>query len=302
MSIKDYNTRLENNNTNLSEILNTINNLPTLKLQDKSVVPTKEKQTIQPDETYNGLGSVSVEAIPSSYVEPSGTLEITENGEYDVKEKEKVNVNIQQEETSVDVALMEGTLEEYSSTSVTSIKAFAFYRNTTGIVTLDLPNVTTIGEQAFFSCTTLTNINIPNVTSLPNSCFYQATSLKSLNLPKCTSLGTTCIRSCTSLETADMGVLKYIPAWTFTDCSVLTKLILRRTDAICSLAKTNALDNTPIAKGTGYVYVDDNLIETYKTNSTWSTYASQIVGISVLGTTNDPVDGANAGGSGGSND
>ena len=83
MSIKDYNARLENNNNNLNEILNTINNLPTLKLQDKSVTPTKEKQTIQPDETYNGLGSVSVEAIPSSYVEPSGTLEITENGEYD---------------------------------------------------------------------------------------------------------------------------------------------------------------------------------------------------------------------------
>ena len=45
--IQDYNARLENNNTNLNEILNTINNLPTLKLQDKSVTPTKEKQTIQ---------------------------------------------------------------------------------------------------------------------------------------------------------------------------------------------------------------------------------------------------------------
>lgn len=282
MSIQDYNTRLENNNTNLNEILNTINNLPTLKLQDKSVIPTKEKQTIQPDETYNGLGSVSVEAIPSNFIEPIGTLEITENGEYDVKEKEKVNVNVQQEETSDDVALIEGTLEEYSSKSVTSIKAFAFYRNTTGIITLDLPNVTTIGEQAFFSCTSLTNINIPNVTTLGNSVFYESKGLKRLEMPLLTTIGTTCIRSCTSLEYADVGVLKNIPAWTFTDCSVLTKLILRRTDAICNLTKTNALDNTPIAKGTGYVYVVDDLIEKYKTNSTWSTYASQIKGISEL--------------------
>ncbi len=92
--IQDYNTRLENNNTNLNEILNAINTLPTLKLQNKSVTPTKEKQTIQADENYNGLGSVSVEAIPSNFIEPIGTLEITENGEYDVKEKEKVNVNV----------------------------------------------------------------------------------------------------------------------------------------------------------------------------------------------------------------
>ena len=34
-------------------------------------------------------------SVPEGYIKPSGTKEITENGEHDVKEFEKVNVNVQ---------------------------------------------------------------------------------------------------------------------------------------------------------------------------------------------------------------
>ena len=66
MSIQENNIRLENNNTNLNEIYNAINNLPTLKLQDKSVTPTMEQQTITADEEYTGLASVTVNAVTSA--------------------------------------------------------------------------------------------------------------------------------------------------------------------------------------------------------------------------------------------
>ncbi len=65
--------------------------LPT---QTKIATPTTSSQTIKPDSGYV-LSQVTVNAIPSSYIIPSGTLEITANGEHDVKNYEKVNVSIE---------------------------------------------------------------------------------------------------------------------------------------------------------------------------------------------------------------
>ena len=45
---------------------------------------------------------------------------------------------------------------------------------------------------------------------------------------------------------------------------------------------SNDLKGTTIAKGTGYVYVPDDMVDTYKSATNWSTYASQIKGMSEL--------------------
>ena len=49
---------------------------------------------------------------------------------------------------------------------------------------------------------------------------------------------------------------------------------------VCTLETNFVFDNTPIASGTGYIYVSDNLVDTYKAATNWSAYASQIVAIS----------------------
>lgn len=68
----------------------------------------------------------------------------------------------------------------------------------------------------------------------------------------------------------------------FRYCSNLTKIVLH-SNTLCSLPNIYVLSNTPIANGTGFIYVNDDLVETYKSATNWTTYANQIKPISELG-------------------
>lgn len=63
-------------------------------LQEKTVTPTKSVQEVVADAGYDGLSKAIVNAIPNEYIIPSGELQITENGNYDVTEKSSVSVNV----------------------------------------------------------------------------------------------------------------------------------------------------------------------------------------------------------------
>ena len=58
-----------------------------------TATPTKSEQTINPT-SGKFFSSFKVAPIPSDYIIPTGTLQITENGAYDVSAKAGVNVNV----------------------------------------------------------------------------------------------------------------------------------------------------------------------------------------------------------------
>ena len=71
-------------------------------LQTKESVPNEEEQTIKADDEFIGLKEVMIKAIPSEYKKPTGTKDITVNGNYDISEYEAVAVNVPSAEPRLD--------------------------------------------------------------------------------------------------------------------------------------------------------------------------------------------------------
>lgn len=63
-------------------------------LQSKSVTPSKSSQSVTADSGYDGLSTVTVNAIPDEYIIPSGIKEITSNGTIDVTDYKTASVNV----------------------------------------------------------------------------------------------------------------------------------------------------------------------------------------------------------------
>ena len=167
--------------------------------------------------------------------------------------------------------------------NLTTVSATYAFRGCTSLTSINLPNLTTIGGNGNFQgCTSLTSINLPNVTSISSSNFQGCTSLTSINLPNLTTIGGGAnFQDCTSLTSINLPNLTAINGYTFQGCTSLTTVILRYNELV-QLQNISAFNNTPIKSGTGYVYVPDDLVNTYKAATNWKSYKNQIKGISEL--------------------
>ena len=181
-------------------------------LQEKEATPTKEKQEIIADATYDGLSKVVVNAIPDEYIIPEGTRNINQNGDYDVREKATVVVNVPEKvlgsktitENGVYNPINDG-LDGYNyvnvATSGVNINDY-YYTNDTysggirnyikEIPTLNTENLTTM--YAFFAgCQNLINIpnintsNVTNMSTMFNGC-NKLKTIPALNTSKVTDM------------------------------------------------------------------------------------------------------------------
>lgn len=129
----------------------------------------------------------------------------------------------------------------------------------TEVTTLTSNAVKKVADDVFNGYNKLVTVNFPNAKSLGNNAFYECSNLTSIDLPNVTSIGSYVFNSCNNLSTVIMS-----------------------TNQIITLEDKSVFNDTPISNKTGYIYVPDSLVNSYKSTSGWSTYASQIKPISEL--------------------
>ena len=169
--------------------------------------------------------------------------------------------------------------------SVTDIGNTAFH-DCASITLSSLPSgLTSIGQSAFCGCAGITSISCDGaITSLGSSAFIgdsnYAMTLVSASFPNMaltSNIGSVFGASsyaCQLLEFCDIGSTVGINGNAFANCYALQTLVLRKSDAICTLANVSAFTNTPMSgynNLTGTVYVPQALISTYQTATNWST-------------------------------
>ena len=189
---------------------------------------------------------------------------------------------------SVEIIECVSTIEHYAfvgfttltsvtiSNTVTSIEYGAFWR-CTSLSSITIPDsVTSIGTDVFANCESLSSIIIPSgVTSIGDFTFSGCTSLTSVTIPNnVTYIGMNVFANCTSLPniTIPSGVTR-IDGGVFSGCTSLTSVTIEATTPP-NLYYGGAFDNTNDCP----IYVPCGSVNTYKSASGWSTYASRIVG------------------------
>lgn len=213
--------------------------------------------------------------------------------------------------------LIAHTLENLEDNRITKIRQYAFYQNDV-IESVILPNATNIGAYAFAQCYNLETVNLPNIRAnyIFQNCYKLKTlnisdlqyintyglnscySLNSVNLSNIVNIqthglsnsgfGSIILPNCTALSqymisnsrvsVVDISNQITIPNYAFTYAYSLVHLILRSSEK-CILSNVNAFNSTPIAEGLGWIYVPSDLVELYKADTNWSTFANRIVSI-----------------------
>ena len=115
---------------------------------------------------------------------------------------------------------------------------------------------------------------VSDALSVRSYAFYNYATITSATLPKATTIGERSFGGCSNLTAVVLGAVQSITYNAFAYAGV-TDLVLD-VSAIPTLASTSAFSNTPIASGTGTIWITDSLVDTLKAATNWSTYASQI--------------------------
>lgn len=177
-------------------------------------------------------------------------------------------------------AFIKRTFTEYTNDSITSIGNSAF-RVCSNLTSVSFTKSTNTGDYAFYDCANLVDINFPIATTVSAQCFRGCTSLEEVEFPKATYIGAYAFYQDKALKILRVPNAKEFGISALNGCTGLTALVIEQAEKICTLS-SNVFANSSVASGTGFIYVPDDMVDSYKAHTNWSAYASQIKPLSEL--------------------
>lgn len=296
-------SNLQTHIASLEALITKANALPTeKKIQEtKTVTPSTSSQTVQPDSGYDGLGKVTVNAMPTGTL-ATPTIEVDANGKITAKVNQSSDGYIASGSKSATKQLAFQAAKTITPSAASQIAVSSGYY-TGGNITVAGDSNLVAGNikkgTSIFGITgnyegsggngdtsmedalitrSITNYANNRVESIGRYAFTYCTSLTTASFPACTTIGNYAFRSCTSLTTVSFPVCKTIGNYAFSGCSSLTKIYLTGS-SVCSLPNTTVFMGTGINAVAGSIYVPASLVATYKVTTNWAYYSSRIFGV-----------------------
>ena len=127
------------------------------------------------------------------------------------------------------------TLQSINLPQATKIGYNAFNK-CTGLTSINLPQVTKIGYNTLQGCTGLTSIDLSQVTKIGNGTFVNCTSLTNIDLSQATDIGENAFWNCTALTSIDLPQVTDIREDAFFGCTGLKSIVLSGTGTENSFA------------------------------------------------------------------
>ena len=124
-------------------------------------------------------------------------------------------------------------LKTVNMPELTEIKQKAFYN--TGLESINLDKVTTVGKQAFERCEKLTEVELPSLATIGEQAFKGCIELVEIELTATTINGSFLFLGCTKLTTLSLPNAEIFGYSIVADCSLLTNLKLTAAGALVNV-------------------------------------------------------------------
>lgn len=226
---------------------------------------------------YDGYKKVNVNVVA-----PAPELmvkEITSNGTYNADDDHvygyaKVIVNVQGS-AELTNAILSRTVTQIEKSDLTVLGEYALC-NCKSLISAVFPNVTTVYSEVFNACNNLVEVSLPKANGQSDyitGVFKNCSKIETIVLPAWSkTFYSQFFDSCSKLTTIDTRGNNISGSNVFKNCTLLNKLILRKTSLV-GLSAIGHFSGTPFASNGsgGTLYVPNALISTYQGASIWST-------------------------------
>ena len=298
-----YLNTIQSHNDDLRYILADVNALPDAGgsapvLQRKTVTPSTDTQVVEPDDGYDGLASVEVEAMPIA-TQATPSIIVGTGGKITATVTQDAGYVSGGTKSATQQLLTQGAQIITPGTTNITIPAGNYLTGTqtikgsanllpenivSGVTIFGVAGTAEVGGGedtsdvfAQFIEGNMTDL-YSTATSVVDNRFWNDLTLETVNLPNARWVNDGAFSGCENLKLADFKALESIVGNAFVSTN-LQALVIRNTSLVVTLAGTGSFNNTPIANGNGYIYVPRSLLDSYSNDDGWHIYGGQILAI-----------------------